>query len=974
MTETFGSRLWQAVPQILLLGAGLLFGSVIPSNAQIPLATGSGVTVLPEPQGPFFDITAYGAAAGGAALANQAAINSAIAAAAAAGGGTVLIPAGTFKTYSIHLQSNVGLHFESNKSVIQAAIQGTGPGQDGGYYDAPEVNLYVGLQDEGHCHWQNSLIWGIGLQNVMISGPGLIDGSYVDATGNTVQVLVVTDVAEVTTRNLPGTAGPANKAIALENCTNVVFRDFAIKNGGHFGILGTGVNNWTIDGIVIDTDRDALDIDNSQNVTVRNSVFNSIQDDAIVLKASFALGTFTPTRNVLLENDTVSGYEAGSVLSGAYAQGQLTPMTGRVKLGTEATGGFDTITIRNVVFDRCAGFALESVDGAVLKNIVFTDSTMNNVYTPILIRLGDRGRTPVTGIGTSQTVSPSNDVRMDNTLYILPDLMATYGSFPPSRYSPSYAQTLSVPVGGESNIGSIVSQTAPTVLNSHQPCAGCATNPADADAIGPGAQLNGGFAVVSDIEISNLTVTDADPRYPITIAGLEGHPVQNVNLSNVTVQYRGGLTFLQAAENRALSTTWSYYAYTGNGTTLSSGSIPWFGGSSNEGNLPRISWDPTANGGAGGWAYDPYNIPELPFLYPENVMFGPLPAYGIWARHVHGLTVDNVNVNFMVPDTRPAVVLDDVSDSVFQNFTAQAAAPGVPVFVEVTNTMKRPPGLEYVLNQPYSTDTVTNVTLPPGPGSAVQLVTVNRPAPGTPPDNLYAYPTVPSAAHPYSYSVANASYPLPVTVHRPFFGTAAPSRSYSATVGQQLQFTVQAYSPASGSETAAAQTGLTYSTGALPSGASFDSQVYTWTPTQVGAYQVQFIVSDGVIPESKTVTIRVGNPNLPVADPGQSRIARLGSLVTLDGAGSQDPTSTAPQLPAWWTLSFAWTQTAGPAVTLGSGGATAMMPTFVPTVAGSYTFQLVVNDGPAFSAPASVTIMVPILGHTKRGGRPSKKM
>jgi len=31
------------------------------------------VTVIPEPQGPFFDITAYGAAPGGAALTNQAA-------------------------------------------------------------------------------------------------------------------------------------------------------------------------------------------------------------------------------------------------------------------------------------------------------------------------------------------------------------------------------------------------------------------------------------------------------------------------------------------------------------------------------------------------------------------------------------------------------------------------------------------------------------------------------------------------------------------------------------------------------------------------------------------------------------------------------------------------------------------------------------------------------------------------------------
>jgi hypothetical protein len=179
--------------------------------------------------------------------------------------------------------------------------------------------------------------------------------------------------------------------------------------------------------------------------------------------------------------------------------------------------------------------------------------------------------------------------------------------------------------------------------------------------------------------------------------------------------------------------------------------------------------------------------------------------------------------------------------------------------------------LEYVQYQPYATDTVANVTLPPG--LAVQLVTVNRPAPGTPPDNLYTYPTVPSAAHPYSYSVANASYPLPVTVHRPFFGTTTPSRSYAATPGQQLQFAVQAYSPASGSETAAAQTGLTYSTGALPRGASFDpvAKVFSWTPSAAGVCEVQFIVSDGVIPESKIVTISVGNPRQPVANPGLNR-------------------------------------------------------------------------------------------------------
>src|ERR1017187_2730506 len=58
-----------------------------------------------------------------------------------------------------------------------------------------------------------------------------------------------------------------------------------------------------------------------------------------------------------------------------------------------------------------------------------------------------------------------------------------------------------------------------------------------------------------------------------------------------------------------------------------------------------------------------------------------------------------------------------------------------------------------------------------------------------------------------------------------------------------------------------------------------------------------------------------------------------------------------------------------PAVTLGSGGAAIMSPTFTPTVAGTYVFRLVVNDGSAFSAPASVTLTVPILGDINGDGR-----
>src|SRR5439155_2223090 len=93
---------------------------------------------------------------------------------------------------------------------------------------------------------------------------------------------------------------------------------------------------------------------------------------------------------------------------------------------------------------------------------------------------------------------------------------------------------------------------------------------------------------------------------------------------------------------------------------------------------------------------------------------------------------------------------------------------------------------------------------------------------------------------------------------------------------------------------------------------------------------------------------------------GSDQIVRLGSLVTLHGSGTDPDSGPAP-------LSFAWSQTSGPtAVTL--VGADSPSPSFTPTVAGTYTFSLVVNDGSANSPAASVTIRVPLLGDVDLDG------
>jgi len=839
-----------------------------PQTVGIRIATGSGVLALPQVKGPMFDITSFGAASDGPALKNQQAINAAIDAAAKAGGGTVVIPAGTFKTYSIRLKSHVSLHFASEDSILRAAVPGTSVNQDGGFYDAPEKDLFVGLQDQGHSHWANSLIYGIGVEDVMISGPGLINGSYIDATGTTVNVLTTFDPREVTSRTASGIPGGGNKAIALKDATNIVFREFHIKNGGHFAILGTAVNRWTIDEINVDTNRDAIDIDACQNVTVRNSVFNSLTDDAIVMKGSFGAGRYLTSKNILIEHDTVSGYDAGSVLDKVYSTHKLIATdrdgpTGRVKFGTEGASGLDTVTIRNVTFDRSRGFALESVDGAELKNILFTDIRMKNISSsPIFIVLGDRGRAPVTGISTAQDVMPANNVRLTETSWILPNLPGVYGNFPQVRYVPSYDKSTPVSIGGATSgalpyggdtFGSTSNGIGPRPITIVNPIAPSRLNPNSikpdyprfANAVGVG------FARVKNIAIRNVVVEDADPRYPILLSGLVDHPIENISISNVQVEYRGGLKMEDAIEQRQLNTTREYTTYQGSSSTQS---LPWLVNtffSKNEALLPRISWDAASNDGKGSWKDDPYNVPEMTREYPEPSMLGILPAYGIYARHVRGLKLSDVTLKYKVKDERPAVVLDDVGESRFYGL-ATPTERGVPAIVEVTNTKKREPDQEYIKDTPYKTTTVKDIFL--APSLHVEKVTVDRPSPGTPPDSLYAYPTAPSLLHPYAFAIPDDKYPPPLMVYRPCFDPIGAKR---VSVGSELQFSVVATTPAPVAK-------LNYAATHLPTGARFDAttRTFSWSPgpRQIGTHMVTLTVGDGVLPESTSVTITVLPP------------------------------------------------------------------------------------------------------------------
>ena len=67
-----------------------------------------------------------------------------------------------------------------------------------------------------------------------------------------------------------------------------------------------------------------------------------------------------------------------------------------------------------------------------------------------------------------------------------------------------------------------------------------------------------------------------------------------------------------------------------------------------------------------GMAYMPlwriHDVPEQIEKYPEFSMFGELPAWALYVRHVRGLTLRNIRFSLRDTDFRPAFVFDDVED------------------------------------------------------------------------------------------------------------------------------------------------------------------------------------------------------------------------------------------------------------------------------------------------------------------------
>jgi hypothetical protein len=104
--------------------------------------------------------------------------------------------------------------------------------------------------------------------------------------------------------------------------------------------------------------------------------------------------------------------------------------------------------------------------------------------------------------------------------------------------------------------------------------------------------------------------------FPSSVTGLPDHPVKNVLLENIRISYPGG-------GNDGLAI------------------------------LPLYRLD---------------GVPEMPHSYPEFSVFGELPAWGFYVRHVRGLTMRHISISARKKDYRPAYVFQDVSHLTLEQF------------------------------------------------------------------------------------------------------------------------------------------------------------------------------------------------------------------------------------------------------------------------------------------------------------------
>lgn len=250
-------------------------------------------------------------------------------------GGVIYFPKGKYITGTLRLYSYITLYLESGAEILGSENPCDYDGEYVGAIEAPSFS--------------KCLIYAENCKKITITGNGAIDGRSVDF----------------------GEERPM--LMRFVNCTEILFENINLKNAGSWGVHFIACEFIHIRGIDINSrvnfNNDGLDFDSCKNVFISDTHISS-SDDSICLKSTkkYQGENFVIT-NCILSSDTAA-----------------------IKFGTSSYGGFKNVVISDcVIHDCCMGtIKLIMVDGGVLENVNINNIVMDNVGSPLFIRIGNR--------------------------------------------------------------------------------------------------------------------------------------------------------------------------------------------------------------------------------------------------------------------------------------------------------------------------------------------------------------------------------------------------------------------------------------------------------------------------------------------------------------------------------------------------------------------------------------------------------
>lgn len=369
------------------------------------------------------NIVSFGAVGDGIAL-NTKAINEAIVTCSNHGGGIVLIPPGLFVSGPIILKSNVNLHL-ANGALLQFSANTD---------DYPLVKTNWEGLDAIRCQ---APIGGVDLENIAITGRGIIDGAGDVWRPVKKNKLVVADWNKLvasgrgvlnsekdtwypTEAALRGSKEKRPGAIAegydiekaktikeflrpnmvsLLRCKRILLEGVTFQNSPAWCLHPLLSEDMALRNITVRNpwnaqNGDGIDVESCKNLVIENCSFD-VGDDGICLKSGRdeeGRKRGVPTENVTIKNCTVFHGHGGFVI------------------GSEMSGG-----VRNIVIDNCdflgtdVGLRFKTTRGrgGVVEKIWISNIRMTNIVgEAILFDMYYMGKDPVAQFGDRQSTVP----------------------------------------------------------------------------------------------------------------------------------------------------------------------------------------------------------------------------------------------------------------------------------------------------------------------------------------------------------------------------------------------------------------------------------------------------------------------------------------------------------------------------------------------------------------------------------------